>query len=93
MVFDLNPGSLKNKAVFLPGEAAVLRSAVSAQQPAELALLAGPLPVLPTCNKGKDKFKVFSFSNHNSNHNTSLLRQQLRADATRNQPATKEDQS
>ena len=44
------PGSLKDSAVFLPGEAAVLRSVVSARQPAEPVLLAVLRPVLPTCN-------------------------------------------
>ncbi len=47
--------SLKNKALFLPGEAAVQRSVVSVRQPAEPALLAVLLPALPTCSKRKEK--------------------------------------
>ena len=60
VMFDLNPESLKNEAVPLPGEVAVLRSAVSVQQPAELALPAVLRPVPPTCDKGKEKFMLFS---------------------------------
>jgi len=67
---------LKIKATFLPGEAAVLHSAVSARQPAELALLAVLRPALPACNKRKGKFTLFS------DHNGSLLRRQPEAPAT-----------